>query len=104
MRLATGAVIAGAVLSALVTCTPAGPQAPTVTLRLSPTPATVGPTRILVDVVDSTGAALAGATVELVGRFEDAGIAGTDAAAVEADPGRYVVDGFDFPEAGRVVD
>ena len=68
----------------------------------SPTPAVVGDARILIRVVDSTGAAVGGLTVEVSGVLgsEDDAAARMSAEAVEDAPGRYSADPVAFSEAG----
>ncbi len=79
------------------------PPEPTfqVTLRLSPTPPLIGPTRLIIDVADVGGAAVTNAAVSVEGLPEErtAGTA-TMGMATEEAAGRYVVPGFDLDVGG----
>lgn len=87
-------------IAAMTACGPSPAQAPRVDLGVSPTPATVGTARIMVDVQDSLGVVVTGAGVRLEGRSPELDGAPTVRDAVEEMPGRYVVDNFSFPNAG----
>ena len=89
-------------LSALVwaACAPPAAQPPTVDLGVSPTPATVGNARVMVQLRDSTGAVIEGAAVRLEGRLMDTDAVVTQRNTVEESAGRYVVSDFRFPSAG----
>ena len=81
----------------------ASPPVPTlqVTLRLSPTPALIGPTRLIIEVTDVGGDPVAGAAVSVEG-LPDRGTEreATTRDAVEEGAGRYVVPGFDLDVGG----
>lgn len=82
----------------------ASPPAPTlqVTLRLSPTPALVGPTRLIIEVTDVGGDPVAGAAVSVEGLpDQDTDREATTSDAVEEGTGRYVVPGFDLDVGGQ---
>ncbi len=81
-------------------CAPPSAQPPSVDLRVSPTPATVGNARVLVDVSDSTGSPLVGAEVRLEGRPATQEAVVTQREAVDEGGGRYVVSDFWFPAPG----
>jgi hypothetical protein len=74
---------------------PGGPLQ--VTLRLSPTPALVGATRLIIDVVDSEGVPVTGAAVSVEGLPEEgAGRTPPREIAQDEGSGRYVVPGYDL--------
>lgn len=87
-------------IAAATACGPSEVQGPHVDLRVSPTPATVGTARLMVDVQDSLGVVIAGASVRLEGRPSPGVDLATLRDAVEEMPGRYVVDNFAFPNSG----
>ena len=68
--------------------------------RVSPTPATVGRARVLVEVRDAAGAALRGARVR-VRPVDPAGVAAAPVEAAPEAPGLYVADPVPFPAAGE---
>ncbi len=72
-----------------------------ITLRLSPTPALIGPTRLLIDVADAEGHPVAGASVSVEG-LPDERSDRTAALGIAADEGagRYVVPAFDLDVRG----
>ncbi len=72
-----------------------------VTLRLSPTPALIGPTRLLIDVVDGRGDPVTNAAVSVEGLPEEraSGRAATGT-AVEEGAGRYVVPALELNMGG----
>ena len=71
------------------------------TVRVSPTPATVGPNRILVDVGDLGGSPQDRATVTLVATAPGGVVEPVADTAHSEGTGRYVVPAFRFPEAGE---
>lgn len=73
---------------------------PTLTIAVSPTPATVGPARILLALSDSIGAPVASALVVVTARPPEEGAAVVDTAQEEA-PGRYVAAEFPFDAPGE---
>ena len=76
-----------------------------VTLRLSPTPPLIGPTRLIIDVVDVGGRAVSNAAVTVEGRPEErTGRAPTRGMATQEAAGRYVVPGFDLDVGGPLDD
>ncbi len=82
----------------------ASPPAPTlqVRLRLSPTPALIGPTRLIIEVTDAGGDPVTGATASVEGLPEqDTHGEATTSDAVEEGAGRYVVPGFDLDVGGQ---
>ena len=83
-------------------CLPDPPEpAFQVTLRLSPTPALIGPTRLIVDVADVEGDPVAGLAVFIEGlpsQSADRTVVTSD--AVDEGAGRYVVPGFDLEVGG----
>ncbi len=83
-------------------CLPDPPEpAFQVTLRLSPTPALIGPTRLIVDVADVAGDPVAGLAVSIEGLPEQStDRTATTSDAVEEGAGRYVVAGFDLEVGG----
>lgn len=94
------ALFAALIVATLQACAPPTPQAPTVAVRVSPTPATVGNARIMLDIQDSIGSVVTGATVQLEGRPLEAEATVTQREAAEEAPGRYVVNDFRFPNPG----
>lgn len=92
------------IIAAVTACGPGSMQEPRVDLGVSPTPATVGAARLMVDLQDSLGVVIAGATVRFEGRPHEGQSPAVDVAtlrdAVEQMPGRYVVDDFAFPSSG----
>jgi hypothetical protein len=87
--------------SLLVSGCVASPPPFEVTLRLSPTPPLVGPTRLLVDVTDPAGDAVADASVFVEGLSDELpnGTA-TRGVAINEGAGRYVVPAFDLDVGG----
>ena len=78
------------------------PPAFALTLRLSPTPALIGPTRVLLDITDIEGRPVPGAEVSIEGTAEER--ADREARPRIADDeggGRYVVTDFDLDVGGR---
>jgi hypothetical protein len=72
-----------------------------VTLRLSPTPALIGPTRLIIDVADVGGDPVTEASVSVEGLPEErGGRAATMGTATEETAGRYVVPGFELDVRG----
>ena len=72
-----------------------------VTLRLSPTPPLIGPTRLIIDVADVGGRAVSNAAVTVEARTEElTGRAPTRGIATQEAAGRYVVPGFDLDVGG----
>jgi hypothetical protein len=72
-----------------------------VTLRLSPTPALIGPTRLIIDVADVGGDPVTEASVSVEGLSEErGGRAATMGTATEESAGRYVVPGFELDVRG----
>ena len=94
-------VLSVAVLS-MIGCLGSPPEpAFQVTLRLSPTPPLIGPTRLIVDVADVGGHAVTNAAVSVEGLPEElTGRGATMAMATEEAAGRYVVPGFDLDVGG----
>ncbi len=79
----------------------APPPAFEVTLRLSPTPPLIGPTRLLVDVANSGGSPVSGASVSVSAVPDDLpGRTAIVSIAVDEGAGRYVVPGFDLDLGG----
>ncbi len=83
-------------------CVPNPPESAfQVTLRLSPTPALIGPTRLIIDVADVEGDPVAGLAVLIEGlpaqSTDRTAITGY---AVDEGAGRYVVPGFDLDVGG----
>ena len=81
----------------------ASPPAPAfqITLRLSPTPALIGPTRLIIDVVGAGGDPVTNAAVSVEGLPEEhAGRTATMEMATEEGAGRYVVPGLDLDVGG----
>jgi hypothetical protein len=79
------------------------PPAPAfqVTLRLSPTPALIGPTRLIIDVADAVGDPVTNAAVSVEGLPEEpTRTRATTGMATEEGAGRYVVPGFDLDVGG----
>ncbi len=79
------------------------PPAPTfqITLRLSPTPALIGRTRLIIDVADFGGDPVTGAAVSVEGLpAQSTDRSATTSDAVEEGAGRYVVPGFDLDLGG----
>ncbi len=72
----------------------------TVDVDISPTPPLVGPTRLLISLSDSAGAAVEGAEVQVEGNMTHAGMAPVFGTAQEDDEGIYVIPGFRFTMAG----
>jgi hypothetical protein len=82
---------------------PSPPPTPAfqVTLRLSPTPPLIGPTRLIIEVADVGGGAVRAAEVSVEGLPEEAtNRSATMVMAMEENPGRYVVPGFDLNVGG----
>jgi hypothetical protein len=71
-----------------------------VDLRVSPTPPTIGETRIVVTVADASGAPVEGVEVEVEGNMLHPGMAPVIERAEEEEDGRYVVPGFPFSMSG----
>ena len=72
-----------------------------VTLRLSPTPPLIGPTRLIIDVADVGGRAVSNAAVTVEGRPEErTGRAPTRGMATQEAAGRYVVPCFELDVGG----
>ena len=72
-----------------------------VTLRLSPTPALIGPTRLIIDVADVGGDPVTNAVVSVEGLPEErTGRGATMETGVEEAAGRYVVPAFEFDAGG----
>lgn len=84
-------------------CGPAAPQAPTLDLGISPTPPTVGNARVMLELTDSTGAALQGVTVHVEGRLTGTEDVQTRREAIPEGAGRYVVSDFRFATPGEWV-
>jgi hypothetical protein len=63
-------------------------------------PAAGQPTALVVHLVDSAGAPIEGAAVEVEGNMRHAGMVPVLAPAVEDSPGRYVAEGFVFSMGG----
>lgn len=72
----------------------------TVDVDISPTPPLVGPTRLLISLSDSAGAAVEGAEVQVEGNMTHAGMAPAFGTAQDDDEGMYVIPGFRFTMAG----
>ena len=89
------------VTALIMTACQASPPAFEVTLRLSPTPALIGPTRLLIDVTDAEGDAVAGVLVSIEGLADErTDRATTIGIATDEGAGRYVVPAFDFYVGG----
>lgn len=85
---------------AVAGCT-ASPPAFEVRLRMSPTPALVGPTRLIVDVVDVEGNPVAGLAVSVEGVSDERDRRTTTrSVATDEGSGRYVVPDFDLDVRG----
>ena len=81
----------------------AAPPAPAfqITLRLSPTPALIGPTRFIIDVVDTGGDPVTDAAVSVEGNPDErTDRTATTGTAIEERAGRYVVPAFDLEFGG----
>ena len=81
----------------------ASPPEPTfqVTLRLSPTPPLIGPTRVIIDVADVGGASVTNVAVSVEGLPEErTGRRATVGMARQEGTGRFVVPGFDLDVGG----
>ena len=81
----------------------ASPPEPTfqVTLRLSPTPPLIGPTRVIIDVADVGGASATNVAVSVEGLPEErTGRGATVGMATQEGTGRFVVPGFDLDVGG----
>ena len=88
-------------------CWPAAPEGDPsllLTVAVSPTPATLGPARVLVSLADSSERPVQGAQVVVTGRLTGDGTSPVveDTAREEA-PGRYVAADFPFAVAGEWV-
>lgn len=79
---------------------PGASPALTLDVAVSPTPATVGPGRILLALDDSTGAPVPGALVVVTGR-PPAGVGRVTDTAEEQAPGRYAAAAFPFGAPGE---
>ncbi len=89
-RLLVVSLVAALTTSACLASPPAPPFQ--VTLRLSPTPALTGPTRLIIDVAGVGGNPVTNAAVSVEGLPEEhAGRAATMGMATEEGAGRYVV-------------
>lgn len=84
-------------------CGPDTPQAPTLDVGISPTPPTVGNARVMLELSDSTGASLEGATVHVEGRLAGTEDVQTRREATPEGGGRYVVSDFRFATSGEWV-
>lgn len=71
-----------------------------VSLRVSPTPPTVGEARLVVSIADSGGLAVEGVDVEVEGSMLHPGMVPVFERAEEEGDGRYVVSGFPFSMGG----
>jgi len=74
-----------------------------VAFALAPTPAVVGPNRVVLTLTDSVGAPLDGAEIELEGTMTHAGMVPVFRGAVAEGGGRYRVDDMTFTMAGEWV-
>ncbi len=83
-------------------CLASPPVAPfQVTLRLSPTPALIGPTRLIIDVADVAGDPATNVVVSVEGLPEErTNRRATMRMATEEGAGRYVVPDFDLDVGG----
>lgn len=97
-----GAAACWTIVSFLACAGPASEALPPATLEVSvsPTPATVGPATVLVEVVDSAGRPLESARVSLVGRVSGGGAVVRDTAE-GGRRGRYAFMGLPFPVPGE---
>ena len=71
-------------------------------VHVSPTPATVGPNGILIELTDSLGIPLEDAAITLSARLDGGGAVARDVAETGR-RGGYVVNGMSFPAAGEWV-
>lgn len=69
-------------------------------VAFSPTPPTVGPTRLIITLEDSTGAGVEGAVVAVEGNMTHAGMVPVFDTARAREDGVYAVDEFIFTMAG----
>ena len=83
----------------LAACAEPDPNAPLLTVAVSPTPAIVGTGRVLVTLSDPSGLPLEGATVILNGRAPGGAEPVVDTAEEQA-PGSYAVGDFPFDRPG----
>ena len=84
------------------TCTDGPAVALDVSLRFSPTPPSVGPARLLLELTDSLGGPVTGASLQIEARPTGEPARRTiSARAREESAGRYVVDGYEFDVSGR---
>ena len=78
----------------------AGDPALSIEVHVSPTPAAVGPARVMVDVTDAAGAPIEGARVTVAARPEDGGAVVAESARAEG-RGRYTVPALPFGDRGE---
>lgn len=78
---------------------PSGDPGLVLSVAVSPTPATVGPGRVLVTLSDAAGAPIGGATVVVSGRPPEGALV-TDTARAQA-PGSYAAAAFPFGATGE---
>jgi hypothetical protein len=105
MRVAlTKAVVMALALPLLLTACRGAPDTgdPSLVLDLaiSPTPPTVGPARLIINLRDTAGVPLEGAEVRVEGNMSHAGMVPVLATAQEEAPGLYAVSDFRFTMAG----
>jgi hypothetical protein len=82
-------------------CTDAPTASLEVSLRFSPTPPSVGPARLLLELTDSVGTPVSGASIRVEGRpVGEPGRPGSSVQARDEGDGRYVVDEYDFETSG----
>ena len=83
-------------------CTSGPSDTLTLALRYSPTPPSVGLARLLVELTDSLGAPVAGASLAVHGHptNRSTSVPSVGAQAQESGQGVYVIDGFQFDVAG----
>lgn len=81
----------------------AGDPALSIEVHVSPTPAAVGPARVMVDVTDAAGAPIEGARVTVAARSEDGGAVVVESARAEGaeGTGRYTVPALPFGARGE---
>ena len=85
----------------VVACADAPEESLDIVLRFSPTPPSVGPARLLLELTDSLGAPVTGASVAVEGHpSTDPSRPTTPVQAEEQRSGRYVVATYDFDASG----
>jgi len=97
-------VVLALALPLLLTACRGGPDTgdPSLVLEvaISPTPPTVGPARLIINLRDTAGVPLEGAEIRVEGNMSHAGMVPVLATAQEEAPGLYAVSDFRFTMAG----